>query len=88
MLKLVNTTNANYEIEILENNEFLIEFYTNQDVRCCMSLFYNQAGDFIYKKHIENIDFLITEEIEHVHEYFYNELETEIKKVCNLMLKL
>ncbi len=89
MLRLVNTSNcANYEIEIIENNEFLIEFYTTSDIRGCMSFFYEPTDKIIYKKHIENIDFLTIEEIEHVHEYFNNEIENEVKQICNLMIKL
>jgi hypothetical protein len=89
MLKLVNTSNCvNYEIEVLENNEFLIEFYTTNDIRGCMSFFYKPADKLICHKHLENIDFLTIEEIEQVHEYFYNEIENEVKQICDLMIKL
>lgn len=89
MLKLVNTSNCvNYEIEVLENNEFLIEFYTTSDIRGSISFFYEPTDRLIYKKHLENIDFLTIEEIEHVHEYFCNEIENEIKQICDLMIKL
>lgn len=89
MLKLVNTSNCvNYEIEVLENNEFLIEFYTTSDIRGCISFFYEPTDRLIYKRHLENIDFLTIEEIEHVHEYFCNEIENEVKQICELMIKL
>jgi hypothetical protein len=89
MLKLVNTSNCvNYEIEVLENNEFLIEFYTTSDIRGSMSFFYEPADKLIHHKHLENIDFLTIEEIEQVHEYFYNEIENEVKQICDLMIKL
>ena len=89
MLKLVNTSNCvNYEIEALENNEFLIEFYTTSDIRGCMSFFYKPADKLICHKHLENIDFLTIEEIEQLHEYFRNEIENEVKQICDLMIKL
>lgn len=85
MIKINN--GSEYEIEKIGNNEFLIEFYVN-GIRCVMSFFYDTLNDNIYKKHIENIDSLTEEEIDLVHEYFYNKLEKELCKVCASMIEL
>lgn len=85
MIKINN--GSKYEIEKIGNNEFLIEFYVNE-LRCVMSFFYDAVNNNIYKKHLENIDSLTEEEIDLAHEYFYNKLEKELRKVCALMIEL